>query len=163
MRAAYAQAGLTAVVHPFFSRMEVALGAADVAVSRSGASSLAEFAAMQIPPLLVPLPTAADNHQFFNAQAFVQTGAARMVDQRAVTPEQLIAHLRSLVQSGDERAKVQSALAQWHTPNAAADIATQILAALPMQAARSIASIPADAADRTRNSARVTSPAEVAA
>jgi UDP-N-acetylglucosamine--N-acetylmuramyl-(pentapeptide) pyrophosphoryl-undecaprenol N-acetylglucosamine transferase len=162
MRAAYAQAGLTAVVHPFFSRMEAALGAADVAVSRSGASSLAEFAAMQLPPLLVPLPTAADNHQFFNAQAFVQTGAARMADQRTTTPEQLIAHLRPLVQAGAERAKVQSALAQWHAPNAAADIATQILAALPMQAVRSIASLPADAADRTRNSARVTSPAEVA-
>lgn len=162
VRAAYANAGLTAVVHPFFSRMEFALGAADAAISRSGASSLAEFAAMQLPPILVPLPTAADNHQFFNAQAFVQTGAARALDQRTGTPEQLIAQLRALVQPGDERAKVQSALAEWHTPNAAADIATQILAALPMQVSHSIASAATGRSDRARGSSRITSPAEVA-
>ena len=162
LRAAYANAGLTAVVHPFFNRMEVALGAADVAVSRSGASSLAEFAAMQLPPIVVPLPTAADNHQFFNAQAFVQTGAARILDQCTATPEQLIAHLHALARPGDERAKVQAALAEWHTPNAAADIATQILAALPMQVSRSTASASTGGSDRARGSSRITSPVEAA-
>ena len=54
--------------------MDIALGAATVAVSRAGASSLAEIAAMRVPSVLIPFPAAADNHQFFNAHAFEKPG-----------------------------------------------------------------------------------------
>lgn len=128
VRAAYAAAKLTAIVHPFFSQMELALGAADAAVTRAGASSLAEFAAMRLPAVLVPLPTAADNHQYFNARAFEQGGSARLLDQKTATPEQLVQHLRELVEAGEMRTRIQSALARWHQPNAAREIAEQILA-----------------------------------
>ena len=70
VKAAYAARGIKAVVKPFLAEMDLALGAATVSVSRSGASSLAEIAAMRLPSLLVPYPAAADNHQFFNAQRF---------------------------------------------------------------------------------------------
>ena len=67
VRAAYAAAGCPAVVRAFLGEMAAALAAADAAVSRAGASSLAELAACQLPAILIPYPTAADNHQFHNA------------------------------------------------------------------------------------------------
>jgi UDP-N-acetylglucosamine--N-acetylmuramyl-(pentapeptide) pyrophosphoryl-undecaprenol N-acetylglucosamine transferase len=130
VRAAYAAAKLSAVVHPFFTAMELALGAADAAVTRAGASSLAEFAAMQLPAVLVPLPAAADNHQFFNARAFEQSGAARLLEQKTATPEELVRHLGELVSPGVVRSQMQSSLAKWHAPDAAQDIAEQILASV---------------------------------
>jgi len=130
VRAAYAAARCTAVVHPFFTQMETALGAADAAVTRAGASSLAEFAAMRLPAVLVPLPTAADNHQYFNALAFERSGAARLLEQKTATPEQLAQHLQELIAPGVTRERMQAALSQWHSPKAAAQIADQILNSL---------------------------------
>lgn len=130
VRTAYAAAGLAARVEPFTDRMELFLGAADAAVTRAGASSLAELAALQLPAVLVPLPTAADDHQRANARAFVQDGAARTLEQAAASPEALLAALQPLVADAGVRASVRSALARRHTPAAAAEIAAQILAAL---------------------------------
>lgn len=131
VRSAYASSGLTAVVHPFFASMEIALSAADAAVARAGASSMAEFAALKLPVVLVPLPTAADNHQFFNARAFEASGAARLLDQKSATPEMLLGALRALVSDATVRSRMQEALGRWHKPDAAANIAAQILASLP--------------------------------
>jgi UDP-N-acetylglucosamine--N-acetylmuramyl-(pentapeptide) pyrophosphoryl-undecaprenol N-acetylglucosamine transferase len=129
VKAAYTALGLKAVVKPFLTEMDLALGAATVAVSRSGASSLAEIAAMRLPSLLVPYPTAADNHQFFNALAFEKTGAAKLIEQKNFMPEKVAALLRELVEDSAAREKIQTALIQWHTPNAAEQIAENILAA----------------------------------
>jgi len=130
VEAAYAARGIRAVVKPFLAEMDLALGAAAVSVSRSGASSLAEIAAMRLPSLLVPYPTAADNHQYFNACAFEKTGAAILMAQKNSSPEKVAEILSGLV--GDEtlRAKMQSALAQWHAPLAAEHIAEIILKAV---------------------------------
>jgi UDP-N-acetylglucosamine--N-acetylmuramyl-(pentapeptide) pyrophosphoryl-undecaprenol N-acetylglucosamine transferase len=133
VRAAYDKLNLDAVVKSFFAKMDLALGAATVAVSRAGASSLAEIAAMRLPSLLVPLPTAADNHQFHNARAFEATGAARLLEQKNATPEKLVALLCELVEGQAARAKIQAALAQWHTPKAAEQIAESMLAAIARQ------------------------------
>jgi UDP-N-acetylglucosamine--N-acetylmuramyl-(pentapeptide) pyrophosphoryl-undecaprenol N-acetylglucosamine transferase len=130
VRAVSVSSRVTAVIHPFFERMELALGAADAAVARAGASSLAEFAAMRLPSVLVPLPTAADNHQYFNTLAFQQSSGARLLEQESATPEQLLQHLRELVPAGDARARAQAGLARWHSPEAAREIAGQILASL---------------------------------
>ncbi len=127
VKAAYAACGMKAVVKPFLAEMDRALGAATACVSRSGASSLAEMAAMRLPSLLVPLPTSADNHQSFNAVAFVKTGAAKSVEQRKTTPAQVVAILNELVADESVRAKMQAALAEWHTPKAAEQIAEEIL------------------------------------
>src|SRR5262249_19759733 len=86
---AYADLKLQAVVHPFFHRMELALGAATMSISRAGASSLAEIAAMRLPSVLVPYPAATDNHQFHNARAMEASGAARLLEQKSATPETL--------------------------------------------------------------------------
>ncbi|HEY6226734.1 MAG TPA: UDP-N-acetylglucosamine--N-acetylmuramyl-(pentapeptide) pyrophosphoryl-undecaprenol N-acetylglucosamine transferase, partial [Verrucomicrobiae bacterium] len=84
------ECGARGVVTPFLSEMDMGLSAANVAVSRSGASSLAEFAAMRLPAILVPYPTAADDHQVHNARAFVETGAAAMILQSQLNAETLV-------------------------------------------------------------------------
>ena len=127
VRDAYGAAGVSAVVRPFLSEMELALSAASVAVSRSGASSLAEFAAMRVPAILIPFPTATDNHQFHNARALVETGAARMLGEQRSTPDNLTAMIVDLMTNAAERRRLASALAEWHYPNAARDMAEAIL------------------------------------
>ena len=130
VRSAYARLGLNAVVKPFLAEMDLALGAATACVSRAGASSLAEIAAIRLPSALVPLPTAADNHQFFNAAAFEKTGAAKLLDQKNSSPEKVAVFLTELVTDESSRTRIQNALAQWHAPNAPVEIADHILAAI---------------------------------
>ena len=126
VRAAYAALDLKAVVKPFLAEMDLALGAATACVSRSGASSLAEIAAMWLPSALVPLPTAADNHQFFNAAAFDKTGAAKLLEQNS-SPEKTAAALVELVENDSYRSQMRQHLTGWHSPRAAFEIATWIL------------------------------------
>ncbi|HZF02183.1 MAG TPA: undecaprenyldiphospho-muramoylpentapeptide beta-N-acetylglucosaminyltransferase [Methylomirabilota bacterium] len=133
VKSAYASRGTKAVMKPFLAEMDMALGAATVSVSRSGASSLAEIAAMRLPSLLVPFPAAADNHQFFNALAFDKTGAAKLLEQKNSTPEKTAAILSELVESETARSKMQAALAQWHAPKAAEEIAENILSEIAQQ------------------------------
>jgi UDP-N-acetylglucosamine--N-acetylmuramyl-(pentapeptide) pyrophosphoryl-undecaprenol N-acetylglucosamine transferase len=134
IRAACAPNHVRAVVHPFFAEMELALGAATVAISRAGASSLAELAAMRVPSVLVPYPAATDNHQFFNARAFEETGAAHLFEQNAppkeledLIPKMLAGLVLSLINDTAAHAKMQAALAGWHAPDAAEKIAETIL------------------------------------
>jgi UDP-N-acetylglucosamine--N-acetylmuramyl-(pentapeptide) pyrophosphoryl-undecaprenol N-acetylglucosamine transferase len=127
VKAAYRTQKLKAAVKPFLAEMELALGSATVAISRAGASSLAEIAAVRLPSLLVPFPAAADNHQYFNAHAFERTGAARLLEQKNSTPEKIAAILNELVEDEAARSKMRTALAPWHSPRAAIEIAENIL------------------------------------
>lgn len=127
VKAAYAGLGRRVRVQPFCSEMELLLGAATLSVSRSGASSLAELAAMGVPSVLVPFPAATDNHQFHNAVAFVAAGAARMLEQRRTTPEQFADAVSTLLADDARRDAMAAATARLHQPNAAAAIARRIL------------------------------------
>jgi UDP-N-acetylglucosamine--N-acetylmuramyl-(pentapeptide) pyrophosphoryl-undecaprenol N-acetylglucosamine transferase len=151
VQAAYAKLGLKAVVKPFLSEMDLALGAATACVSRAGASSLAEIAAMRLPSALVPLPTAADNHQFFNAAAFEKTGAAKLLDQKNSPSEKVVATLIELVENETTRSQMQAALAQWHAPQSAGQIAEAILVAIGQGASRSAPGAGQTAAGREIN------------
>jgi UDP-N-acetylglucosamine--N-acetylmuramyl-(pentapeptide) pyrophosphoryl-undecaprenol N-acetylglucosamine transferase len=136
LRGAYSKLGVRSIVQPFLAEMELAMGAATLAVSRAGASSLAELAAMRLPAILVPFPAAADDHQRSNAQAFEQSGAARMIDQATATPDHLVNVLSSLMTDESGRAAMQTALARWHAPRAAEEIAELIMAALSNRTAQ---------------------------
>jgi len=132
----YADLHVQAVVHAFFHRMELALGAATATISRAGASSLAEIAAMRLPSVLVPYPAATDNHQFHNARAMEACGAARLLEQSTATPETLANLLWDLIEKPAVREQMQNALAQWHAPGAAERIAEEMLEAVGVQAGR---------------------------
>jgi len=127
VRAAYSAEGADAIVHGFWDRMEVALGAASAAVMRSGASSMAELAGMRVPSVLIPYPHAADNHQFHNACAFESTGAAVLIEQGDLQPEHLLAALRPMVEDLSVRERMRKALGEWHRPEAARIISAQVL------------------------------------
>ena len=127
VKAAYAALGLNAMVKPFLAEMDLALSAATAAVSRAGASSLAEIAALGLPALLVPFPAAADNHQYFNARLYAMSGAARLLEQKDSSPEKVAAILVELVEDDSARSKMDSALELWHAPNSAEQIAANIL------------------------------------
>jgi UDP-N-acetylglucosamine--N-acetylmuramyl-(pentapeptide) pyrophosphoryl-undecaprenol N-acetylglucosamine transferase len=118
---------IKAVVHPFFAEMHLALGAASVALSRAGASSLAELAAMRVPAVLIPFPAAMDNHQYYNALAFEKTGAADMMQQRGANPEGLTSKILELLTNNVTREKMRAALAQRHVPGAAGQIAENMM------------------------------------
>jgi hypothetical protein len=107
--------------------MELAMAASTIAISRAGASSLAELAAMRLPAVLLPFPAAVDNHQFHNARAFEKTNAAHLLTQRDATADKLADLLFGLMNNTAERHKIQSALEQWHKPAAAAHIADSML------------------------------------
>jgi UDP-N-acetylglucosamine--N-acetylmuramyl-(pentapeptide) pyrophosphoryl-undecaprenol N-acetylglucosamine transferase len=127
VRAAHETAGSRAVVKPFLTEMDLALGAADAVVARAGASSAAEFAALRVPPLLVPYPHAADDHQVANARALEATGAARVLLQHELSPIRLTAELARLLGDPELRATMKAALGRWHQPDAAARLADDIL------------------------------------
>lgn len=81
MRSLYASEGIAAKVMTFCREMEAAYGACDVVVMRSGAASLTELAWFGLPSLLIPLPSAADDHQTLNARVFERAGAAFLLPQ----------------------------------------------------------------------------------
>jgi UDP-N-acetylglucosamine--N-acetylmuramyl-(pentapeptide) pyrophosphoryl-undecaprenol N-acetylglucosamine transferase len=121
------ECGARGVVTPFLSEMDMALNAANLAVSRSGASSLAEFAAMRLPAILVPYPIAADDHQVHNARAFVQSGAAAMILQAQLNADALVPVALELLEDSAKRSRIVEALGKWHTPDCAEKIAHKIL------------------------------------
>ena len=88
---------------------------------------MAELAARKLPAVLIPYPTAANNHQHYNALAFVQSGAARMLSQDSTTPDHLAHEILELIRNPLTRSAMQNALADWHAPAAAGDIAERIL------------------------------------
>jgi len=128
VRSAYLAQQLRAVVRPFLSEMEIALAGATVAISRAGASSLAELAAMRVPAILVPYPTATDNNQYYNARALVDVGAAVLMDQKSATAEKLVSLVSGLLRNEQARRTISGELVRWHSPHAAELIAGKMLA-----------------------------------
>ena len=89
VRAAYARMGVTAEVAPFFSDLPRRMAASHLVVSRSGASTVAELAAIGRPAILVPLPHALDQDQKANADRLQRAHGAIMFDQSRFTPDRL--------------------------------------------------------------------------
>jgi UDP-N-acetylglucosamine--N-acetylmuramyl-(pentapeptide) pyrophosphoryl-undecaprenol N-acetylglucosamine transferase len=92
-------------VRAFIDDMPAQYAACDLVLARSG-STVAELAAAGKPSVLVPLPTAADDHQRKNADVFVGAGAAEMILQAELTPEVLREVLLRLLKDGDRRVKM---------------------------------------------------------
>ncbi len=85
VREAYERNGMPAKVMGFCHEMELVYSVADVVIARSGAATLTEIATFGVPAILVPYPQAAGNHQWHNARAFERAGAAKLMEQSALT------------------------------------------------------------------------------
>jgi UDP-N-acetylglucosamine--N-acetylmuramyl-(pentapeptide) pyrophosphoryl-undecaprenol N-acetylglucosamine transferase len=110
----------------YINNMPEALAAADIAISRAGAMATAELLAWGIPALLIPLPTAAADHQTHNARALAEAGAALMLIERELTPEQLWRELLRVSGDAERRGRMAAAARERARPHAARDIARKL-------------------------------------
>jgi UDP-N-acetylglucosamine--N-acetylmuramyl-(pentapeptide) pyrophosphoryl-undecaprenol N-acetylglucosamine transferase len=128
-REAYASAGVDpakVVVSAFFSDMPKEYAAADLVLARAG-STVAELAAAGKPALLVPLPTAADDHQRKNAELMVRGGSAEMLLQPGLTPELLLARLVELLTDGERLRRMSVAARAMGKPGALQKIGEMVV------------------------------------
>ncbi|WP_374630945.1 undecaprenyldiphospho-muramoylpentapeptide beta-N-acetylglucosaminyltransferase [Ferrovibrio sp.] len=97
VRAAYAAGGIAAETAGFFSDVAARMTRAHLLISRAGASTTSEIAAIGRPSLLVPYAHATDDHQTANAQALVRAGAAVLVPQAEFTAERVASEIAALL------------------------------------------------------------------
>jgi UDP-N-acetylglucosamine--N-acetylmuramyl-(pentapeptide) pyrophosphoryl-undecaprenol N-acetylglucosamine transferase len=123
----YRRAGIEARVEPFLFAMDREISAADLVVCRAGATTIAELTAAGRPAVLVPLPTAADDHQRRNAAVLAAAGAAEIVDQRELSGAGLAARIVALVGAPQRLAAMSAAARRLARPDAARVIADKAL------------------------------------
>jgi UDP-N-acetylglucosamine--N-acetylmuramyl-(pentapeptide) pyrophosphoryl-undecaprenol N-acetylglucosamine transferase len=127
VRDAYRRAGLEARVEPFLFTMDREMRAADLVVCRAGATTLAELTAAGPPALLIPLPTAADDHQRRNAEVLVAAGAADMIEQKDLTGAVLAARITGLLADPSRLRSMAASARGFARPDAARAIANKAL------------------------------------
>jgi UDP-N-acetylglucosamine--N-acetylmuramyl-(pentapeptide) pyrophosphoryl-undecaprenol N-acetylglucosamine transferase len=114
-------------VTPYLAPIADAYAAADLAVARAGTMTLAELFAWHIPAVLVPLPTAAADHQTLNARTLEQAGAALHLPQSQLSGATLGSTVTSLMRDEPRLRALASAAAARSRPDAAAEIARRII------------------------------------
>jgi len=112
----------------YIDDMPAALAEASLVVARAGALTLAELAIMGRPAALIPLPTAADDHQTLNALEFQRAGAAVVVPQYGTTPSQLADVVQKLLDDPPRLAKMAEAMRGLAKPNATREIVEELRA-----------------------------------
>jgi UDP-N-acetylglucosamine--N-acetylmuramyl-(pentapeptide) pyrophosphoryl-undecaprenol N-acetylglucosamine transferase len=127
VRAAYGQSGLEAEVGAFFDDMARRIAEADLIVCRAGATTLAEITAAGKPAILVPLPTATDDHQRKNAEVLAAAGAAQVLIQSEMTARTLAQRIIALADDGSARARMAAAARALAHPDAARVIVARAL------------------------------------
>ncbi len=125
VRAIYAQANIAADLAPYFHDVPERLSRANLVIARAGASTIAELTASGRPSILVPLPSAMDDHQTANARALADLGGAVLIPQGSFTVARLMAELHAL--TPDRAMAMASAARAAGRPNAAAALADLIL------------------------------------
>lgn len=115
---------------PYFDDMAAAVAAADLAVTRASAVSLAEFSARGVPLVLVPYPFAAERHQDHNAEVFRRAGAGVVVPDRELTGPRLVAVIRELTGDRARLAAMREASGRLGRPQAAEEVAELVMNAV---------------------------------
>ena len=126
VRAHYRALEIPADLATYIEDMPTKLGWAHLVIGRAGASTIAELTCAGRPAILVPLPGAMDNHQYFNAREMAQSGGARAIDQSRFTPTELAKQMQKLAM---EPGVLQNAAAKARAcglPDATKDLADLI-------------------------------------
>jgi UDP-N-acetylglucosamine--N-acetylmuramyl-(pentapeptide) pyrophosphoryl-undecaprenol N-acetylglucosamine transferase len=145
-RAAYAAAGIEARCSTFFDDVTAELGRTHVAITRAGASTVSELAAIGRPSILVPYPHATDDHQSANARALAAAGGAIVLAQNDFTPAALASRLADWLSSPAILTATAARARAVGTPDAASRLADLIDRVAPKSGARkSDARLAADA------------------
>ena len=127
VRDGYRRAGLEARVEPFLFAMDREIKSADLVVCRAGATTIAELTASGRPSVLVPLPTAADDHQRKNAEVLAAAGAAEIIEQKHLNGAVLAGRIVELLGNPARLAKMSSAARALARPDAASVIADKAM------------------------------------
>lgn len=110
----------------FVDRMDLAYAVADLVVARAGAISVSELCLVAKPAILVPLPTAAEDHQTHNARALTDNGAAILLKD-AETVQKLGHTVVGLIQDRNALERLSQAISMLGTTNAAEAIAAEVI------------------------------------
>jgi len=120
IKAAYSESKFAnAEVRPFISDMFTEFAKADLVICRAGATTCAELSASGKASIMVPLPTAADDHQRKNAEALERVGAAKMILQSDLSGESLAAEISRLIESPDAITAMETAAKEMGREDAA--------------------------------------------
>jgi UDP-N-acetylglucosamine--N-acetylmuramyl-(pentapeptide) pyrophosphoryl-undecaprenol N-acetylglucosamine transferase len=111
--------GVPGEMRAFIDDMPGAFAQADIVVSRAGMGAVSELAAAGKPSILVPLPTASDQHQLRNAEAFEKAGAARLVLDREMTGDRLVKEVMQLAAESGRLEEMGRAAKAFARPGAA--------------------------------------------
>jgi UDP-N-acetylglucosamine--N-acetylmuramyl-(pentapeptide) pyrophosphoryl-undecaprenol N-acetylglucosamine transferase len=122
-RAAYRKAEREAEIVPFLDDMEKRFAQADIVLCRSGATTAAELTAAGKASVLVPFALAADDHQRSNARAMEAAGAARMIEEKDLTPSRLAEVLKELLADPARITAMEEAARKLGRPDAADRVA----------------------------------------
>jgi UDP-N-acetylglucosamine--N-acetylmuramyl-(pentapeptide) pyrophosphoryl-undecaprenol N-acetylglucosamine transferase len=123
-------------VRAYIAPISEAYRAADFALSRAGAMATAELCAWGIPAIVVPLPTAAADHQTANAKALAHAGAAEMIRQSDLNPRTLSQAVDTMLTNPGKLSTMKAKALERARPTAAADIAGHILRLVAREQAR---------------------------
>jgi len=123
----YSRKGLKGDIFPFIDDMAGAYRAADMVVSRAGATTLFELAAMGKPCILIPYPFATHHHQEINASSFVQAGGAEMILQANLTADGLAQRLMAYMDDPDRLNRMAARMYGLSRMDAAEQIVGQLL------------------------------------
>lgn len=117
------------VLFPFLNeeQMRYAFAAADLVISRAGAGSIAEIAALGKPSILAPLPNSAADHQLKNALEYARFGATLVLEQMNLTPNLLQNRIFALLDNPDLLKKMSENALRFNPPDAATKIAQEVL------------------------------------
>ena len=127
VREAFERIGVQGRVERFIDAMGREMNAAGLIVSRAGATTLAEITAAGRPAILVPLPTATDDHQRHNAVALQHAGAAEVIEEAALSGGLLAERIIALASDRDTRRRMSAAARRLAKPRAAEDIVDAVL------------------------------------
>jgi len=127
VRDGYRRTGLEARVEPFLFAMDREIKSADLVICRAGATTIAELTAAGRAAVLVPLPTAADDHQRKNAEVLARAGAAEVMEQKNLSGGALAARIADLVGTPARLNAMAAAARQMGRPDAAKVIADKAL------------------------------------
>lgn len=123
----YTRFAMKAEVAPFFKDLPEKMAAAHLVISRSGASTVAELAAIGRPAILVPYPGALDQDQTANAKLLGDVGAAKIIQQRDFTPERLVQELTARLADPDGLTRDAQAAKSAGTLDAAEKLAAAVI------------------------------------
>lgn len=123
VRATYAKLGIPADLSTYIPDMPERLSWSHLVIGRAGASTIAELTCAGRPAILVPLPSAMDDHQSFNVSEIVRVGGARALAQSRFTPVELAKQMQKLGLEPEALANAATRARSVGRPNATADLA----------------------------------------